>query len=367
MRGPWAALLLAGCAAGPEFAAGDSGGAWPSLAPSGAAWREPAPLEVRFLAVGGVVLTRGRDRVLTPPLYTNPDLLEVTLGTVASDPERVDRFLPAEWVEGAGAILVGHAHYDHLMDTPRVQELAGGPPIFGNRAVRWILGRGVVMNDPDAPLVDTRMCPDPDPCTGVPSGHEGAWVYLDGDRVRIRALCSSHPPQFLDVVHFGEGCMDAPRDTPPVRADNWKEGATLAWLVDFLDPAGAPVHRVYYQDAPTSGPVGHVHPDLLAEKGVDVAVLNVGSYAAVRDHPAEILANLHPRYVLGIHWEDFFRTLDEPLEPLPLQPSPEGFDARVEQALAPSVEPAAEVDGVPAAERYWRPVPGTAFRFPAEG
>ena len=353
MRAPL--LVLVACSVEPEPDAD------PTCDPSG-----ETPLEVTYLAVGGVSLTYGEDRVLTAPLYSNPSLFSVTLGTIETKPEVIDRFLPIEAVEGAAGVLVGHAHYDHLMDAPHVAERAGGAPIYGNQAVNWLVGDSVVLNDPDHPLVDMRMCTQPDPCTGVPAGNEGDWVHLPDSDVRIRALCSMHPPQFLETVHFGEGCVDEPWDEPPARAEQWKEGATLAYLIDFLDSDGTPVHRVYYQDAPTDGPTGHVHPDLLAEKAVDVAILNVGNYDAVREQPAEILANLTPRYVLGVHWEDFFRTLDEPLQPIPFHASVAAFDSRVDEALFPSDEPPVQVDGQTVHDRYWRPEPGAEFTFDPE-
>ena len=330
----------------------------------------PAPsptLTIRSLGVGGVSLRVDDDLLLTAPLYSNPDLAVVTLEDVVPDTELIDAFFPVDELQGAAGIVVGHGHYDHLLDVPYVAALVGDPPIYGNRAVHDLIGGSVVLNDPGSPRVDMRMCPEPDPCTGVPADGAGEWVGVPDSRIRLRALCSMHPAQFLGIIHFGEGCTDGPATEPPAVADAWKEGATLAYLIDFLDESGAPTFRVYYQDAPTDGPYGHAHPDLLADKRVDVAVLNVGSYDAVADHPGAILANLDPRYVLGVHWESFFDGQDEPIVPIPFHAAPAGFDVRVEIALPVDDEPPVLRDGDPSEGRYWRPWPGTRFEFPAEG
>ena len=304
---------------------------------------EPLPLEVTSLGVGGVALRHGETLVLTAPMYTNPGLVDVTLGDIASDPDVVDAWLQDEHVVGAAAILVGHAHYDHLLDVPRVQERSGGAVIYGNVSARNLLsGLDVVaVNDPAAPLVDRSMCAVPDPCTGVPAGSEGSWI--EGEGFRLLSLCSTHPAQFLDIVHFGEGCVEEAWDSPPTSASDWLEGATVSWLVDFLDDDGDIAHRVYYQDAPTNAPRGLVHPDLLAERPIDLAVLNVGSWDAVRDHPTQALQNLAPRYAIGVHWENFFQTQAVDLEPIPFHASPEEFDAAAYAVMS---------------ERYWRPSPG---------
>ena len=319
------------------------------------------PLELVSLGVGGVAMRHGDTIVLTAPLFSNPSLLDVTLGEVASDPALVDAFLDPSDVEDAAAVLVGHAHYDHLMDLPRVRELAGGPPVYANLSASLLLpDEGIVpVNVGD--LVDRRMCDEVDPCTGLPAGQAGQWI--GGEGFRLRALCSTHPAQFLGIVHFGEGCVDEAWSSPPTRAEDWREGATLAWLVDFLDDEGRIAHRVYYQDAPTNAPEGLIHPSLLEERRVDLAVLNVGSWEVVADHPGQTLANVDPRYLLGVHWEDFFQPQDAGIQPIPFQQDPAGFDARV---VLEGEEAPVRVDGVEVEGRYWRPEPGARFRFPEQ-
>lgn len=157
-------------------------------------------------------------------------------------------------------------------------------------------------------------------------------------------------------MHFGEGCVESDACAPPASAADWKEGRTLAFLIDFLDPAtGAPEFRVYFQDAPAVAPVSHPHAELLAEKAVDLAIVNGGNYEQVPDHPKPILATLTPRYALLAHWEDFFRTQDEPIVPLPFLDTAE-LATRMEEALPPD-------GGEP---RFWIPEPGTELRFARE-
>lgn len=330
---------------------------------------DPTVLTVRSLGVAGLTMRRGEDLVLTAPMVSNPELLAVMLDPIASDPALIGRFLPAAWVADATAILTGHGHYDHLLDVPAVQAMTNNAVVYGNVSVANMLAAYDVpavltLNDPDDPAVDRRMCPDPDPCTGVPSGNEGRWVPIEAANARIRALCSTHPPQFLSAVHFGEGCAEERLDTPPVLANDFKEGATLAFLVDFLDEDGEVQFRLYYQDAPATAPVGSVHRDLLVEHRVDLAVLNVGNFDAVEEHPAGLIADLNPRFVLGMHWENFFLTQDDPLEPIPFHSHPTLFDAMALEAMAAEDVGEALVNGEAQTDRYWRPDPDTLFQFP---
>jgi hypothetical protein len=107
-------------------------------------------------------------------------------------------------------------------------------------------------------------------------------------------------------------------------------------LIDFLDrPGGAPVFRIYFQDAPSDGAIGQVHEDLIGAKEVDLALLSAGNSDVVKA-AASIVTNTKARHVLVGHWEKFFQIWHEPekLEAIP------GFDVKrflkkLEQKLHP--------------------------------
>lgn len=340
---------------------------------------DPDALEVKFLGVGGFLIRSGGDAVMTAPLYSNPDIWATTVGGVSSDREAIDRFSAGLKLDDVRAILSGHAHYDHLMDVPYVWAKTPNAWIVGNMSTRHLLAayapdrgpecdgtpvqpvtiprwRVVAMDAPWADNVDGRLCGDPE---------RGGSQHYVSDFVRIRALCSEHPDQ-VGPFHFGAGSVDEDQCEPPRTADDWREGETLAFLIDFMDPlTGAVRHRVYYQDAPTSAPIGHVPADVLAEKAVDVALLCVGTFAAVHDHPTEILRSLAPRYAISGHWEDFFQQQDKPIKGVPFHDLAK-YRQRAESTLADHAEAPVIVDGVvTTGRRHWMPNPGTQFVFPS--
>jgi L-ascorbate metabolism protein UlaG (beta-lactamase superfamily) len=305
-------------------------------------------LQVRFLGVAGFLIQRGDDVILTAPMYSNPDLPTELLGDIRPVPARIRKFHPAG-APSVDAILVGHAHYDHLMDVPYVWQLKPGAAIYGNRSMRSILtaydgkpqdgfpepvpnlgpATVVALDDPGDPLhfkVDTRNCAGQIPSKGRPGNECDPWQSQDGDweyvkpTLRIRALCARHPPQFL-CFHQAPGCYTAPLRLIPGHSDEYLEGRPLTYLIDFLDgPHGAPAFRVYFQDVPSDGPLGKVPEPVLADRRVDVALLCAGNWKQVENHDAEsIVRNIRPQHVILGHWEDFFRPQDEPLEGAPLQ------------------------------------------------
>jgi hypothetical protein len=322
-------------------------------------------VQVRFLGVQGFVIRRDADVVMTAPFYTNP-----SLGTVLADrriwpdPDRVTRFLPAEWVADAAAILIGHSHYDHLMDVPFIaRQMAPRAQVFGSLTARRLLAaigstpdfhvgpdRVIAVNDagqPGGDAVDYRECPRKAKESCVWGTGPGRWIDVNAN-VRIRALCSRHSPQFLRLPPTWQGC-NAPAEGPPRKPSQWPIGDTLAYLIDFME-GGRPVFRVYFQDSPTNRGYGHVAKELIDEKPVDLALLNAGSFNQVDDFPESIIANTRPRYVLFGHWEDFMRTQEKPLRPLWMY----NFKQLARRAVA-------------VGKPFWFPTPGQIFVFRVTG
>jgi hypothetical protein len=221
--------------------------------------------------------------------------------------------------------------------------------------------RVVAVDDPAASTVDYTNCPEKRPA-GAPL--QGTWVKVPGAHVRLLAVCSEHPDQ-IGPIHYGAGDVTDEQCTPPTNMNDWREGRTVAYVVDFLDPkTDAPIYRVFYEDAPADSPVGHVPAAFLADKRVDVALMCVGTYDRVDDaSPAKALTALGPRYALGGHWEDFFGSLDAPPQPIPFL-DVAGWATKAVGALPPEADlPPMLQNGKPAPDRATLPQPGDTFEI----
>lgn len=344
------------------------------------------PLKIRFLGVQGFLVEHGNEALLTSPLFTRPNGIQVTTGLpVSSDPALVSKNIPSAALAHVHAVLSGHAHYDHLLDTPAVMQKAPSATLYSNLSTRNILAawapdraascagttaqtdtiarsRVVAMDDPLASAVDWTACLDKKPA-GAPT--TGKWLAVPGANMRVLAVCSEHADQ-IGPIHYGEGDVVDEQCTPPKNMNDWKEGLTLGFLVDFLDPkTKKPVFRVYYEDAPAGASKGQVPPAFLAEKRIDVALACVGSYANVPGAPANTLATMNPRFGVAGHWEDFLRAADQPIQNIPLL-DVDTWDLRAKAAMPPAGEDLKmKRNGAPFAERAIRAQPGDAFEIPA--
>jgi hypothetical protein len=350
-----------------------------------------SPLRIRFLGVDGFLVEAGDDAFLSAPLFTRPSMIAASTGIpTSSDPALVASRLPASALVNVRAVIAGHAHYDHLLDVPAVMSLAPNATLYSNVSARNLLAafapdraarcaattaaanpiaraRVVAVDDPAASTVDYTNCPEKRP-TGAPL--QGAWMKVPGAHLRLLAVCSDHPDQ-IGPVHYGAGDVTEEQCTPPTNMNEWREGRTAAYVVDFLDPkTDVPLYRIFYQDAPSGSPVGHVPAAFLAEKRVDVALMCVGTYDHVDDaSPAIALTALAPRYALGGHWEDFFGSLDAPPQPIPFL-DVAGWATKANAALPPEAEPTPTPtpmsmlrNGKPLTDRAVLPQPGDTFEL----
>lgn len=312
---------------------------------------------VTYLGVSGFLIeARGR-ALLTGPSFTNPSLDSVTptkyrwfrgrAPTIRSDTPLIDRLLPSA-ADKASMILVGHGHYDHLLDVPHIAntrardaEILGGPTVrhmlMGDAALRASASRLVAISGNDVGRVD----------------RVGRWFTSKDRTFRVMALEADHARTLNLFQHWGvrfaEGTLDRDLTELPRRAEDWKLGEPYSYLIDVLDDDGAPVFRIYYQDAPNTAPLGFP-PASLGGRRVDLAILCVATARNVDPAaPDSLLKVLRPRYAIAAHWESFFRP----------------------QTLPIYLNPASDVDAfnvslmksMPADGQWAMPLPRTTLRF----
>jgi L-ascorbate metabolism protein UlaG (beta-lactamase superfamily) len=338
----FAVICLHGCSgssSGLPVYLGDS-----ELPPSDPAYQ--TEVQVKYLGAGGVVIRRGADVLLTAPFFSNPSILRVAFGEIAPRPDQIERFLSrtGNSLADATAVLVGHAHYDHLMDVPYIKNnYLPRATIYGSETMKNTLEavpelRGHVMS------VESKAGTDQQPGTWQPAG----------PRLRFMALRSEHAP-IIAHVKFFEGNYTEPLQQLPTRAFGWREGQTLAYLIDFLSADRKTVEfRIHYQDAASNEPFGFPPPfvDPGDDRPVDLAILCMPGFDQVKDYPEAIVKRLKPRFVVIIHWENFFELLPDDPQDLRTVPKEDAqrFLARLQAVF-------------PEADRVKLPAPGAWMRF----
>jgi hypothetical protein len=278
-------------------------------------------LEVTYLGVAGFLIRHPGGSLLTAPMFSNPSFDSVTplrfnlfrtkAPPIVPQPALIERLLPAA-ADSSSMILVGHGHYDHLLDVPYIAvNRAKGAKIYGGPSIRHML-----MGDPHLRADSLRLVSIDTSAAGT-IDRRGAWIYSHDSAFRVMPLSAEHAPTvrlFGWGKLFASGTVDENLDSLPRRALDWKLGEPYAFIIDVLTRGDtAPAFRIYFQDAPSAPPLAFP-PRTLGGRGFDLAILCVATARNVSPaSPDSLLKVLRPSYVIAAHWESFFRPQTAPL------------------------------------------------------
>lgn len=260
-----------------------------------------ATFELTFYGVGCFGIRFNGVQVLTDPFFTYLPFRKVAFGTVLPDPQQVDPYL--DNFTDVKAMLVGHAHYDHNLDLPYIAKgLREDCYVLGSRTLKHTFAP----NKLPTPFV---ICNE-DVAT---ESSVGRWWTHPSGKFRVLPILSAHPNQYL-FFHLYKRKVTSDRQSIPSKVHHYQEGMTFAFLLDFLDTDGAPIHRTYIQTSSTGLPMGAFPNSILEERSLDVACIAMdcanlkmqGKHTVIDAYPAP--------HTFFCHYEDFFRSKDQPVK-----------------------------------------------------
>jgi L-ascorbate metabolism protein UlaG (beta-lactamase superfamily) len=249
----------------------------------------PRGLELEWLGVAGYRLTYQGQTLYIDPYVTRVPLQSV----VRRDPVRVDSAAHERYLKPPGelaGVLVGHTHFDHAVDVPALSRHHGAHA-YGSSSLAALmrlhgLGERAVEVEP------YRVYElGPFRATFVPSLHSklllGLAVPFDGE------LTCEHLDQLSPSAYRCGQCFGI-----------------------HVEVAGM---TFYHQGS------ANLIDDAIRHRGVDCFLAGIAGRSFTRDYWPRILRRLEPSAIVPSHFDDFFRSLDEPL----------GFSLNVNLAAVP--------------------------------
>jgi hypothetical protein len=272
-------------------------------------------VEITYLGTSGILVRYRGAALLTAPFFSKPMLKHVALSMIplgangfrmTPDTTLIERFLPAS-ADNASAILVGHGHYDHLLDVAYItNHRAKSARVYGGASIRHMLMGDSALRADGGPRLMTILT-----SSAGTRERAGEWIYTDDRSFRFMPLVATHAPTVKRLglsYHFADGRLSNDLKSLPVDASDWKLGEPYAYLIDVLAPGEtAPRFRIYYQDAPSKPPHGFPPEGLLDERRVDLAIICAATSTYLDNVPDSLLKILVPRNVMVTHWESLFR------------------------------------------------------------
>ena len=277
-------------------------------------------MDIIALGVSGYLFMAWRDTTqlaLMPPGFRNPSLWrligwDVFAGTRA-DTARITRRLghmPAASLARLArvrAILVGHGHFDHLLDLPAMARRMPESRVYGSQTVVNLLWSVPAFRDANG--AHSRLV-NVDAMAAQDSTRRGEWIEPTDGPWRFKAMAWQHAPN-LPGMTLSSGDAPTPLERLPRKASNWKMGRVYAWTLDMRDGVGGTACRVIMQDAAAAPMVVARAAAVWSTEqhaGATLALITAANFDRVKDNPETLLSLLRPQHVLLGHWEDFFRS-----------------------------------------------------------
>ncbi len=252
-------------------------------------------VEFTYLGTAGFVIKSDSRTLVLDPYVSRPNIRTTLTKELIPNEPLIKRLIPH-----ADDVLVGHAHFDHILDSPTLCQQTGAR-LIGSRAVMMV-GRAAGL--PEHQLVET-------------SGNEdiasGSWT--------IRGLPSIHGKVLFGRIPL-PGDITEPPPWPP-RMRDLKHGLVLNWVVNTGNL------RIMHIDS------ADFIPEELKGIQVDVLCLCAIGRQYRPNYVKEVVALVKPRWIIPCHWD----TMMTPIEDEPdLIPTVDllGF---IEEIRAEGVEP----------------------------
>jgi L-ascorbate metabolism protein UlaG (beta-lactamase superfamily) len=231
-------------------------------------------IRVTYLGVNGFQFENGNHVLFVDPYFTRVDLGAVVFNrAIDSNAKRVEDGIRHVHTP-ADAVLVTHAHFDHLLDVPSIMRQTHARLLAGPTAVNLVESFGIPSNQCEIVESPTKRT-------------IGPW--------NIRVFAATHDRIIGNSPPF-PGIVTTPTRRPTKLSD-WKLGEPLAFVIEaagkriYIDSGGVPGY-------PPDVAIGHV----------DLAILGVALPDSRRRFPRAVL-RLQPRYILPSHQDDFFAPL----------------------------------------------------------
>lgn len=244
---------------------------------------DPTALTAAWFGTTALLLSDGSHALMLDPFFTRPQgLLNLALNKeIAPDEALIRNWLKRAGITHLDAVMVSHSHYDHGMDAGVVARLTGAV-LLGSESTSNI-GRGSGL--PEAQIRPIKpgeaMQYGSFNITFIPSKHAGA----TGGAPTGEITTPLHAP-----LHY----LD------------YKLGAAYSILI--AHPQGSVLHH---------GSANFV-PGALKGYKADLVFLGVSLVDDLDAYLREVVDAVSAKRVIPQHWDDFTRSLDEPLLPLPL-------------------------------------------------
>ena len=234
-----------------------------------------AKLSFKWLGISGFVLSDEKTTLVFDPAMTRVGLLDfLPFKTVKSDEQEVDYWLDRCGVKSIDAVIVNHAHTDHVIDAPYVARKFNAK-LYGSSSVMNV-GRGQGLNNDQLQEV------------------KEAKQWKVGD-FTITPYLTPHLPHVLGITLM-DGHINSPL-AAPTSAWNYRAGDTFSYYISH------PQGNLLFQ---AIGRVTDIDP--LKDLKADTLLLTIANRVSSENLIGRINSS-EAKTVIPLHYDNFFKKM----------------------------------------------------------
>lgn len=253
--------------------------------------------EFHFLNVGSFILKINEEVLVNDPFLTNISMKKVLFSKLHSDTLLADSLLSSSFIDRASLTLIGHGHYDHVMDISAYEKHIASPnhQILSSSGVQNMLSAF----DLKSKLIDVEK-------TALSENQqELTWHYSYNKKIRVAAIASWHPSHIFGKVFYAQS-YKTPLKSKPLKTKHYKMGTPMIYLVDFIENNQV-VFRAFIQTSSDQHFDNRIPKNILEEKKVDLAIISAAVKNKKTNYQLELIEAIQPTTVILCHWENFFK------------------------------------------------------------
>ena len=237
----------------------------------------PEDVSIRYLGTAGFVISDKQRALVLDPFITRPGLVTTLTRRLCPDGQSIQKHIPR-----ADDVLVGHAHYDHVLDAPDLCVQTGARLIGARATINVARAAGV----PETQLRET-------------AGREdiacGCW--------NVRGLPSVHGKALAGRIPLPG---DITKPPPwPARITDLRHGLVLNWMVE------TPRLRIVHIDS-----ADFIDAEL-AQQHADVVCLCAIGRKYRPHYVRDVVRLLRPKWVIPCHWDTMMTPIESPPDLIP--------------------------------------------------
>lgn len=230
-----------------------------------------------WLGTAGLYISDGETSFYIDPYVSRVSALNVFSGRkISPDIKSIDECISRTSGQKAAAVLLGHSHFDHLLDAPEFARKTGAMLVGSESTANIGLGAGL-------PQDKIRV---------IKNGST-----LDLGAFKIRFIEGMHGPAFLGRIPY-PGVIEKPF-APPAKASDYRLGGFFSMVVSH--PLGTFIHH---------GSAGWL-PGMYAGIKADTVFLCLAGRKDTRSYLEETIKKTGAEKIIPIHHDWFFSPFEK--------------------------------------------------------